>query len=168
MSSTSLHDETGPHFVLYQFILKRPLLNAGGKLLPTLIDFYQWLHESFAYIKTAEEAQEQDINASLSIFLKNHSGPTLRDKWQKTFQKLKGNKLYCYTISYSYHNFFVLTYDPTEEYRIYSELSEHKLPPIADHTKLIDFLSVAEEELKGENILYNTIIRIVSMNVKYV
>ena len=49
----------------------------------------------------------------------------------------------------------------TEHYGRYSEICEDELPPLSDKTKLMELLSVVEEELKGENILYNTIIRIV-------
>ena len=89
LSSTSLHDSNGCLFVLYQFVLKRPLLNIGGHLLPDLISFYQWLHESLALIVPVDKAQQWSIGASLSIVLNNYS-PDLRDKWQSQFERIKG------------------------------------------------------------------------------
>lgn len=95
LSSTSLHDQTGFHFVLYQFILRRPLLNVGGKLLPGLVSFYQWLHESFTCHLTPQEVQDLTIERFLSssAFLK----PVVMKKQREQFTNLKG--IY-YTFSY--------------------------------------------------------------------
>ena len=49
----------------------------------------------------------------------------------------------------------------TEMYGRYSELCEDEVPSLTNKTKLIDLLSVVEEKYKGENILYNIIIKIV-------
>ena len=95
LSSTSLQDATSFHFVLYQFILQRPLLNAGGKLLPGLVSFYQWLHESFTCHLTPQEVQELTIERFLnsSVYLK----PLVMKKQQEQFTKLRGKY---YTFSY--------------------------------------------------------------------
>ena len=55
-----------------------------------------------------------------------------------------------------------------EHYKSYTELSMDILPPLDDKTKLIELLSVVDEELKRGNILYNTIIRIVRIVMRVV
>ena len=89
LSSTSLHDPHGNLFVLYQFILKRPLLNIGGCLFPDLIDFYQWLHDTLASIVLVETAQQWSIGDSLTTVLKHYS-PELAKKRGSQFKRMKG------------------------------------------------------------------------------
>ena len=88
LSSTRLHDPTGPLYVLYQFVLKRPLFNAGGKLLPDLVDFYLWLHEEMAYRVLPDYAQQLSIRVSLSTVLNTYS-PTMRDQRHRQFNHVK-------------------------------------------------------------------------------
>ena len=156
LSSTTLHDATSFHFVLYQFVLRRPLLSAGGKMLPGLVSFYLWLHESFTCHLTPQEAQELTIERFLSssAYLK----PVVMKKQQEQFTKLRG-KYY----TFSYFLFIILsciTITILELYQRYSEVCENKLPPLNGNTELIALLSVATQ-LKEGNILYNTIMNIV-------
>ena len=87
-ASTSLQEPTCPFYVLYQFILRRPLFNAGGRLLPDLVNFYQWLHEEMSYNVSVETAQDLSISVSLSTFLNSYS-PDLRDRRQDQFTRIK-------------------------------------------------------------------------------
>ena len=72
LSSTNLHDRKDRLLLLNQFILKRPLLNAGGRLLPYLIYFYHWIHDKWSYNLTREEAKEALIGEYLQAFLEEH------------------------------------------------------------------------------------------------
>ena len=88
LSSTHLHDPTCSPYVLYQFTLRRALFNGGGRLLPDLVNFYQWLHEEMAYTVTADDSQKLSIEECLSIFLNSYS-PELRDSRLAQFSRIK-------------------------------------------------------------------------------
>ena len=88
LSSTRLHDPAGPLYVLYQFVLRRPLFNAGGRLLPDLVDFYRWLHEVMAYAVSPEDAQKLSVEVAISTVLKTYS-PVMRDQRRKQFDRIK-------------------------------------------------------------------------------
>ena len=51
-SSSFLDEKDGSLYILYQFILHRPKLNAGGMLLPELVWFYRWVHNELNYTVT--------------------------------------------------------------------------------------------------------------------
>lgn len=72
----------------------RPLFNAGGRLLPGLVDFYLWLHEAVAYSVTIEDAQQLTIEVSLSTFL-SHYSPAIRDMRLSQFNRIKGTQSTC-------------------------------------------------------------------------
>ena len=86
-------------YVLYQFLLKRPLLNAGGKLLPALVDFYQWLHNEIAYTITLEDACKINVETVLSTFLNRHL-PEQRDNRLNQFKAITRKHMYIYIIAY--------------------------------------------------------------------
>ena len=50
--------------MLTQFVLERPQLQAGGRLLPDLVEFYLWLHTQLAYIVSYDKATEPCGGAS--------------------------------------------------------------------------------------------------------
>ena len=72
-SSTSLNDTSCPLYVLYQFVLRRPKLNAGGTLLPELVQFYTWLHNELSYIVTLDFAKTVTVGGILETYLKRRS-----------------------------------------------------------------------------------------------
>ena len=88
LSSTRLHGPTGSFYVLYQFVLRRPLFNAGGKLLPDLVDFYRWLHDEMAYAVTSDDAQKLSIESAISTVIKTYS-PSMRDHRRHQFDRVK-------------------------------------------------------------------------------
>ena len=88
LSSTMLHDSTNSLYVLYQFVLRRPLFNAGGRLLPDLIDFYKWLHEEMTYCVTEDNAQKLSIGVAISTVLNSYS-PAMRDRRHEQFNRVK-------------------------------------------------------------------------------
>ena len=95
LSSTRLHDSKNSLYVLYQFVLRRPLFNAGGRLLPVLVDFYKWLHEEVAYCVTADDAQRLSIGVAMSTILNSYS-PTMRDQQHEQFIHVKSELFNCY------------------------------------------------------------------------
>ena len=88
LSSTNLHDEKENRLLLlYQFLSKRPLLNAGGRILPYLIYFYNWIHDKWSYTITKKQAKETMIGKYLQVFLEEHF-PNSKDgllNWFKNF-----------------------------------------------------------------------------------
>ena len=72
-SSTSLSDTSCPLYVLYQFVLRRPKLNAGGTLLPELVQFYSWLHNELSHTVTLDWAKTVTIGGILETYLKRRN-----------------------------------------------------------------------------------------------
>ena len=48
-------------YILSKFALTYRRLNAGGALLPDLIEFYQWIHRELAYLVTKNYAQRHGL-----------------------------------------------------------------------------------------------------------
>lgn len=88
LSSNRLHDKNCQLYVLYQFILKRPQINAGIELLPDLVDFYLWVHEEFNNKIYFKMAQDNSVETFLSTYLNRYS-LELRDQRLKQFHKIK-------------------------------------------------------------------------------
>ena len=65
-SSTSLDDIKCPLYALYQFILRRPKLNAGGVLLPKLVQLYLWLHNELNHTLPLVDASETTVGGVVS------------------------------------------------------------------------------------------------------
>ena len=65
-SSTSLGDVECPLYALYQFILRRPKLNAGGVLLPKLVQLYLWLHNELNHTLPLVDASETTVGGVIS------------------------------------------------------------------------------------------------------
>ena len=69
-SSTNRHNKDCHLFVLYQFTLRRPALNIGAELLPSLIEFYNWIHTHLAHKVTVEIAKQTATKRILISVLK--------------------------------------------------------------------------------------------------
>ena len=54
-------------FLLKQFLLQYERLQAGGCLLPYLVQFYQWLHVHLAHIVTQEQASVLKIKKVVDL-----------------------------------------------------------------------------------------------------
>ena len=70
LSSTNLHSKECHLFVLYQFVLRRPVLNIGAEILPVLIEFYNWIHIHLAHKVTIEIAKQTTTKCILISVLK--------------------------------------------------------------------------------------------------
>ena len=65
MSSTNLHNKHGPYYVLYQYLIKRSVLDTILKILPDAVDFYHWIHEKFSDHLTRVEVDAVTIQQLL-------------------------------------------------------------------------------------------------------
>ena len=59
--------------MLTQFVLERPQLQAGGRLLPDLVEFYLWLHTQLAYIVSYDKATELKIGQVVERAVERYS-----------------------------------------------------------------------------------------------
>ena len=59
--------------MLTQFVLERPQLQAGGRLLPDLMEFYLWLHAQLAYIVSYDKATELKIGQVVERAVERYS-----------------------------------------------------------------------------------------------
>jgi len=88
-SSTSLNDPSCPLYVLYQFVLRRPKLNAGGTLLPELVQFYSWLHSELSHIVTLDYARTVTVGGILETYLKRNC-PEKEERVLNSFRSVAG------------------------------------------------------------------------------
>ena len=89
LSSTRLHNPDSKLFILYQYMLKRHILNAGGFLLPYLVFFYRWMHDNLSCKMTLLEASTTSFQKHLDEYLKEYF-PMSRQNVLKQFQEMKG------------------------------------------------------------------------------
>ena len=91
-SSTILDEEDGPLSILYQFILLRPKLNAGGMLLPDLVKFYLWSHNELNYTVTLDDAKRVTVGEMLNLYFDKHYLGEDKEKIVETFEAVTGTK----------------------------------------------------------------------------
>ena len=91
-SSTLLHEEDGYLYILYQFILHRPKLNAGGMLLPELVQFYRWVHNELNYTVTYDDAKLKKVTVEemLNLYLERHYLSEEKKRISNLFQAVAG------------------------------------------------------------------------------
>ena len=66
-----------------------PRLKAGGELLPSLIEFYVWIHTDLNHVITREEA----TNTTITEAVEQAAGKYSRDiekHYKKLFDKVQG------------------------------------------------------------------------------
>ena len=80
LSSTNLHNKDCHLFVLYQFILRRPALNIGAEILPSLIEFYNWIHTHLAHKVTVEIAKQTTTKSVLISILRQFFPDQYQDR----------------------------------------------------------------------------------------
>lgn len=88
--SRNLYNKKCPLYVLYQFLLRRPTLNIGAHLLPSLIDLYNWIHSKVSYRVTAEVAKETSTRRVLTSVLQQHF-PDQEKKRLDQLDEIKGS-----------------------------------------------------------------------------
>ena len=91
-SSTFLDEKDGPLYILYQFILLRPKLNAGGMLLPDLVKFYLWSHNALNHTVTLDYAKRVTVGEMLNLYLEKHYFGEDKERIVETFEAVAGTK----------------------------------------------------------------------------
>ena len=153
-SSTILHKDDCPLYSLYQFILLRPKLNAGGMLLPDLVKFYLWSHNELNYTVTLDDAKRVTVGEMLNLYLEKHYFGEDKDKIVETFEAVAGTNT-IYTCYCELHYPFYVIADNYEVYR--NAVGQSKMPALTTSTPLIEILTTPQ----GGNLLYRTIAQIV-------
>ena len=116
LSSTNLNNPHCPLYVLYQFVLQQPVINTGGRLLPDLINAYNWLHDNLAYTITREHSEGKGLKDVLE-----HHATSFRDKKSDNvakFEKVLGIQQQHFNNLCS--NFKATIHDATFVLRLYS------------------------------------------------
>ena len=90
LSSSQLTSRDTPLCVLYHFLLKRPQLTAGARLLPILLKFYHWIHDTLSFLVSKETAKKLTIKDALESYLQHNYPAQMRDEYVQMFEDLKG------------------------------------------------------------------------------
>eukprot|EP00731_Ephydatia_muelleri_P021730 Em0014g321a len=147
----SLQKQGGGLYMLTQFVLERPQLQAGGRLLPDLVEFYLWLHSQLAYIVSYDRAAELKIGTVVKQAVKRYS-KDVRTRVERLYERVKvGYNAYVKTIGHTIG---------AEAYR-----GSSKVCKIVDELPLLHFLS---EEKEGNDWLYIVIADIVNTHNNFI
>ena len=95
------NQERGPHKLLVRFINRYPRLQAGGVLLPSLIEFYQWIHTDLSYVITKKQAIEMTVYDAVDLAAGKYS-KELKKHYTKLFERVTGR---CIVYSITKHLF---------------------------------------------------------------
>ena len=102
--------------MLTQFVLERPQLQAGGRLLPDLVEFYLWLHTQLAYIVSYDKATELKIGQVVERAVERYS-KDFGTHIKELYKRVKGSETetvhpYVYSTSlFSYSLFLPFALD---------------------------------------------------------
>ena len=77
--------------MLTQFVLERPQLQAGGCLLPDLVEFYLWLHTQLAYIVSYDKATELKIGQVVERAVERYS-KDFGTHIKELYERVKGSE----------------------------------------------------------------------------
>lgn len=77
------------HAVLVQFMTSHSRLKAGGILLPSLIEFYQWLITDLSHVITKEEAATMSIQDAVDMATKKYS-KAIESHYTKLYEEVQG------------------------------------------------------------------------------
>ena len=96
--------------LLLRFSLQWRRLQAGGELLPDLVELYQWLHTDLAHVVSYETACKVKIKSVIDRAVRRYS-PDMGLHLQQLFAKVKGEHV-CVTgaeWTWSAHNRYICT-----------------------------------------------------------
>ena len=93
------NQERGPHELLVRFINRYPRLQAGGALLPSLIEFYQWIHTDLSYVITKKQAIEMTIYDAVDLAAGKYS-KELEKHYTKLFESVTGRYMFNHGATY--------------------------------------------------------------------
>ena len=155
LSHNELQSSENKHYCLYQFLLRRPELNAGIRLLPPLVEFYRWVHSHLSFLVNREQSTQLSIGKTLERFLdKNYQG--FKNQLMSKFLQLIGKSMVSSNNREIFYHLLLCMW--AEYYRFYMQLSlsVHNIPQLSESTRLSDLIGT-------DGILFSTIGRIVSM-----
>ena len=84
-----VHENCSTNELLVRFVNRYPRLQAGSALLPSLIEFYQWIHSELSYVITKTQVNEITVYEGLDLATKMYS-PELEIHYIKLFEKVIG------------------------------------------------------------------------------
>ena len=85
--------------LLVRFINRYPRLQAGGALLPSLIEFYQWIHTDLSYVITKKQAIEMTIYDAVDLAAGKYS-KELEKHYTKLFESVTGRYMFNHGATY--------------------------------------------------------------------
>ena len=89
-SVLSSGDITRDNFsLLSRFALQWPRLQAGGELLPDLVELYQWLHTFLAHVVSYDMACKVKIKTVIERAVRRYS-PDMGEHLRQLFERVKG------------------------------------------------------------------------------
>ena len=95
MTSTNLHNQSSPYYVLYQYLIWRSMLDNILQILPDIVDFYYWIHKEFSGCLTKLEIKTMTIRQLLEsdkFNFADHSDGEVQTNKLGQFLKLAGEK----------------------------------------------------------------------------
>lgn len=72
-----------------KFMNHYPCLKAGGILLPSLIEFYQWITTDLSYVITKQQASGMKLHEGVDLAAEKYS-PELERYYIKLFEDVSG------------------------------------------------------------------------------
>lgn len=64
-------------------------LKAGGELLPSLIEFYQWIHTDFAHVVTKDQAKSMRCSVAIEEAASKYP-ENIEHHYKKLYGKVQG------------------------------------------------------------------------------
>lgn len=74
-----------------------PRLQAGGILLPSLIQFYQWIITDLSHVLTKEDTTKMSIYDAVNMAAERYS-KELETHYTKLYEFVEGTDIYTFTI----------------------------------------------------------------------
>ena len=94
----------------------RPILDAGIRILPDLVDFYQWIHTQFPQYLTRKQSESTTVNDLLDIEVFDVGYlPEIRTDRTEQFRRICGKSEMLYRYCYSGHILFYTEF--TKKYK---------------------------------------------------
>ena len=70
----------------------RPILDAGIRILPDLVDFYQWIHTQFPQYLTRKQTKSTTVNNLLAVEVSDIGYlPQIQTERTEQFRRICGN-----------------------------------------------------------------------------
>ena len=94
----------------------RPMLDAGIRILPDLVDFYQWIHTQFPHYLTRKQTESTTVNNLLAVEVSDVGYlPEIRTERTEQFRRICGKSEILYRYCYSGHILFYTEF--TKKYK---------------------------------------------------